>query len=106
MNVGIIGLGLIGGSLGRSIVAKTQHKVFAFDIDAQSLKTGKLLKAYHEVLTDENAKELDILFIALYPKTAILVAKEYASKLKDGALVVDLCGNKRTIVKALKEISK
>ena len=106
MKVGIIGLGLIGGSLGRSIVAKTEHTVYAFDTDIKALKTGKLLKAYHEILTDETVKDIDILFIALYPKTAILVAKEYASKLKDGALIVDLCGNKRTIVKALKEISE
>lgn len=106
MNVAICGLGLIGGSLGRTLVAKTDHTVFATDIDRVALKTGELIKAYHYELTNDNIKNIDILFVALYPKTAISVIKEYAPKLKKGAMIVDLCGNKRTICSALKEISK
>ena len=49
MNIGIVGLGLIGGSLGRAIINKTDSIVYAYDISEQAMKTGKLLNAYHHV---------------------------------------------------------
>ena len=33
MKIGIIGLGLIGGSLARAISTKTDNEVYAFDVD-------------------------------------------------------------------------
>lgn len=105
MNIAIIGLGLIGGSLGRAIVSKTSNKVFALDIDENAMKVGRLLNAYHEELTEENVKEIDILFIALYPKATVKVIEEYAPKLKNGATIIDCCGNKRIIVDKMKELS-
>ena len=100
MNIGVIGLGLIGGSLARTIVAKTEHVVYALDRDETALKLGKLLRAYHHVLTDDNAFKLDVLIVALYPSATIEVIKKYLPLLKDGAIVVDVCGNKRKIVDA------
>lgn len=105
LKIGVIGLGLIGGSLARTIVGKTNHLVYAFDKDESSLKLGKLLGAYHHVLTDENVKSLDMLIVALYPSATIDVIKRYLPLLKDGCIVIDVCGNKRGIVKAFKEFS-
>jgi prephenate dehydrogenase len=45
MNIGIIGLGLIGGSLGRAIKEKTKHKVFGFDINSAAMEKAELLNA-------------------------------------------------------------
>lgn len=106
MKIAIIGLGLIGGSLGRTIVKKTDDEVFAFDIDGHAMIEGKLLSAYHKPLTKENIKEMDVVFFSLYPDVLEKVLNEYCPLLKDGALVVDCCGNKRRVVKQMKELSK
>ncbi len=106
MNIAIIGLGLIGGSLGRAIVNKTQDKVFAFDNNEQAMKTGKLLSAYHQPLDEKNIKDIDIIFFSLYPNALERVLEEYCAKLKDGCLVCDCCGNKRRIVKQMQTLSK
>jgi prephenate dehydrogenase len=105
MKIAIIGLGLIGGSLGRTIVKKTNDQVYAFDINSHALIEGKLLSAYHKPLTKENIKEMDIVFFSLYPDALENALNEYCPLLKDGALVVDCCGNKRRVVKQMKELS-
>ena len=104
MKIGIVGLGLIGGSLGRTIVARTSHTVYAYDTDEKSLKTGLLVKAYHEVLTEDKIGELDIIIFALYPKAIENILPIYAPKLKKGAIVMDCCGNKRQVVALMREL--
>jgi prephenate dehydrogenase len=105
MKIGIIGLGLIGGSLGRAIVSKTNDKVYAFDVDRKAMLSGKLLSAYHYELNDKNVGELDLVFFTLYPDTLEKCLDEYCAKLKDGCIVADCCGNKRRVAKQMKELS-
>lgn len=106
MKIGIIGLGLIGGSLGRAIKLKTDNEVFAFDLDKDAMIKGKLLQAYDKELNKENAKELDLLFFALYPRAFELSINEYLPFLKKGCTVCDLCGNKTRPVEIMREKSK
>jgi len=105
MKIAIIGLGLIGGSLGRTIVKKTNDQVYAFDVDKKAMLAGRLLSAYHEELTDENIKEMDVVFFSLYPEVLEKALIEYCPKLKKGCLVLDGCGNKRRVVRQMKELS-
>ena len=65
--VGIIGLGLMGGSLGRALVRAGGYKVYAADSDEEAMLKGALLNAYDERLTDDNARGLDILVLAVTP---------------------------------------
>ena len=106
MNVGIIGLGLIGGSLGRTIVNRTSDKVFALDISRKAMLDGRLLSAYHDELSKENIGQMDIVFFSLYPNALESALVEYCPLLKDGCIVCDCCGNKRRVVKQMKELSK
>ncbi len=106
MKVGIIGLGLIGGSLGRAIVNKTKDVVYAYDISDSAMATGKLVKAYHYALEENMIKDLDVIFFSLYPSALEKALDEYVPKLKKGCLVVDCCGNKRRITKQMKELSE
>lgn len=106
MNIAIIGLGLIGGSLGRTIVQRTEHKVYAFDLSNRAMSDGKLLKAYHEVLTKDNVNKMDVLFFSLYPEALEKALVEYLPLVKDGALVCDCCGNKRRVVAQMKRLAK
>ena len=106
MKIGIVGLGLIGGSLGRTIVARTDDEVFAFDISHRAMLDGKLLKAYHHELTADNLKEIDVLFLSLYPEALEQALNEYCPLLKDGCLVADCCGNKRRVVEQMQSLAK
>lgn len=105
MNIGIVGLGLIGGSLGRAVVSKTENKVFAYDIDKHALSGGKLLNAFHEQLTEENVGKLDVIFFSLYPNALEKALLEYCPKLKKGCIVADCCGNKRRVVAQMETLS-
>ena len=106
MNIAIIGLGLIGGSLGRSLCKKTEHKIFAFDIDAKAMSLGRLLSAYHEPLTNENIGQMDMVIFSLYPETLSKSLDKYCPLLKKGALVMDCCGNKRQVVCQMQTLSQ
>lgn len=105
MNIGIIGLGLIGGSLGRAIKKFTPHTVYTFDTDEEAMLKGELLSAYDKRLGDDDYKDIDLLIVALNPSATIEAMREACPKLKDGAIVTDTCGNKRVIVKEMKRLS-
>ena len=106
MKIGIVGLGLIGGSLGRTLVSKTQDQVYAFDISEKALIDGRLLNAYHHQLDESNLGELDMLILSLYPNALETALQKYCPLLKDGCLVMDCCGNKRRVVKQMQVLSK
>ena len=106
MNIAIIGLGLIGGSLGRAIVSKTSDKVFAYDIDKKAMSTGKLLSCYHEKLDSDNLDRIDVAIFSLYPDILESQLDLYCKKLKKGCLVMDLCGNKRRVVSQMQKLAQ
>lgn len=103
MNIGIVGLGLMGGSFGRTLIKKTENKVYGYDINPQTMIKGEMLNAFHEKLTVENANELDMLIISVYPDYFSSVLNEYLPRLKKGAVVIDFCGVKRPIVDEMKK---
>ena len=105
MKIGIIGLGLIGGSLGRTIVNRTSDTVYAFDISKKALLDGKLLFCYHFELNKESVKEMDMVIFSLYPNALENALEEYCPLLKEGAIVLDCCGNKRRVVKQMSELA-
>lgn len=104
MNIAVIGLGLIGGSLGRAIVKKTEHKVFGRDIDPDTVQKAGLLQAFNEELDDQNIGDIDFVIIALRPAATAKVMEELAPKLKSGAVMIDCCGTKRKITGVMKDL--
>lgn len=106
MNIGIVGLGLIGGSIGRSAVKKTDCTVYAADKNPDVMIKGALLNAYHTELNADNAKDIDILFICVYPSGVASVIDAYAPHLKSGAIIVDCVGIKREVVKVMEDRQK
>lgn len=106
MNIGIIGLGLMGGSFGRALVKKREHKVYAFDVNESVMLKGEMIKAYDYPLTKENAKLLDMLVVAIYPKDFPNAVEPYLPLLKKGTIVSDFCGIKRPVCKKMNEYAK
>ncbi len=106
MNIAIVGLGLIGGSLGRALSKKTEHTIFASDIDSKALSLGRLLSAYHKPLTKENIGQMDLVIFSLYPENLKISLEEFCPLLKKGAIVMDCCGNKRQVVCQMKNLAE
>ncbi|MDD7458205.1 MAG: prephenate dehydrogenase [Clostridia bacterium] len=106
MNIAIFGLGLIGGSIGRSIIKNTDNVVYGYDVDSESLLKAKMLKAINHTLKEEDYDKMDMVIVATNPKIAIEIINEVSPKLNDGAVVVDCCGNKRIVVDEMKRLAK
>ena len=106
MNVGIIGLGLIGGSLARSIREHTRHTVYGRDINPASLHAALDCEAIHGVLTDERIPECEVLLVALYPSACVRTITEIADLISPDALVVDCAGVKRAVCNPLNALAR
>ena len=98
-NIGVVGFGLIGGSMGLAIKKYTSHNVYAFDIDPEVRKYVTENNMCDGVFspTDKMLKECDIVFIGLYPYKTVEFINENIDNFKENAIVCDLCGVKSYI---------
>lgn len=103
MNIAVVGLGLIGGSLAKALKTRTGHNVFGVDLNDETMLLARISGAIDDKLTDENLPDMDLVLIAIRPMAAILWAKANFSKMKKGACVVDMCGVKREVTEKLEE---
>ena len=105
MNVGIIGLGLIGGSMAKSVKARTSHTVWGFDTDAETMTLARLCGAIDGALTKENLPQCDLILVAVCPGAAVEWVASHAEHIAQTAIVVDLCGVKRAVVEKIAPIA-
>lgn len=96
MTVGILGLGLIGGSLARAY-ALAGHTVYAADKDESILAFAQLAGAVDAPLTSENTGQCDLVLLAIYPEGAAAWLEENAPFISKNTLVMDCCGVKQRI---------
>ena len=99
MTVGILGLGLIGGSLARAY-ALAGHRVYAADTDESILAFAQLAGAVEQPLTPENLPACELVLLAIYPEGSAAWLAENARHISKNALVLDCCGVKRRICEA------
>ena len=106
MNVGIVGLGLIGGSMAKSIKARTGHTVFGIARSEETLMMARMCGAIDAPLTDETLPQCDLILIAIRPGAAIEWVRRHAELISKSAVVVDLCGVKRVVVDGIAPIAE
>lgn len=96
MTVGIVGLGLIGGSF-----AKAYHEagetVLACNRTEDTLRFAMLSGAVDGELTEENIGSCDIVIIAVFPEAAEAFLRRMAPHIGKKPVVIDACGTKRKI---------
>ncbi|MBQ8111555.1 MAG: prephenate dehydrogenase/arogenate dehydrogenase family protein [Clostridia bacterium] len=97
MKIGIIGLGLIGGSLAMSIRRHTEHTVFGYDIDPQVMLRAKAVEAIHDDLTEDMLPGCDIVLVSLFPDLCADYIISHADAFGPNALVIDCAGVKRHV---------
>lgn len=97
MKIGIVGLGLIGGSFAKAYKKNCDCVVYGYDTDRSSLSYAHLSEIIDEELCDENISLCDILILALYPDAAVDFLNKKAHLIKKDSLVIDTCGTKRRV---------
>ncbi len=93
MTVGILGLGLIGGSLARAY-AKAGHQVLAYDTDESMLAFAQLAGAVTAPLDKNSICNCDLILLSVYADASACWLEENAEYINQSALVMDCCGIK------------
>ncbi|MCI5792900.1 MAG: prephenate dehydrogenase [Lachnospiraceae bacterium] len=96
MTLGVVGLGLIGGSFTKAY-KEAGHRVLGFDTDKTILGFTILEGAVDEELTSDNMKECDLLLITTYINAAAEWFKENAPYIDKHTVVIDCLGVKKNI---------
>ncbi len=97
MNIGIVGLGLIGGSLAKAFKRHTDYTILGMDTAHAPVAAAKLLEAIDDELTLDRLCKCDIVIMATYPRATVEFLENNASKIKKGAMVIDCGGVKRVV---------
>lgn len=104
MKIAIVGLGLIGGSLAKAIKKNTDYPVFAYDIDKSSVSSAIQQEAIDGGFELDELSDFDLVILGLYPDVTIDFVHSHAKDFKPGAMVIDTCGVKQTVVNACEGI--
>jgi len=95
--VGVVGLGLIGGSMAKAIHQYTDCTLLGYDLDgavlSRALDEGVLAAA----LTPDRLAECDLVIIALYPEATVDYVTRNRDRFRKGGLVMD-CGGVKGVV--------
>ena len=104
MKIGIVGLGLIGGSLGLSLKnEKLISCVSGTDLNKEHEKQAMQLGLVHEILTLEQMKQkCDMIFLAIPVEGIIKIVKEFEG-IGENTTIVDLGSTKQKIIEAVPE---
>ena len=105
MTVGIVGLGLIGGSFAKAYQAGG-HRVLGYDTDRTVLDFAQLSGACSGELTDERLSECDLILLAVCPQAAIDYLTAHAHQIGPHPVVIDCCGVKRQVCAACFPLAK
>lgn len=100
MKIAIIGLGLIGGSLGLSLKSmKLVDKIVGYDVSKQNEELALSLGLVEEIVTFQEAKKCDIIFLAI-PVDAIIETLQKLTDIDKNSTIIDLGSTKEEILKS------
>lgn len=98
MIIGIVGLGLIGGSLAKAY-QRAGATVYGYDLNQTIEDFAKMAGAVDGRLVTNHFRQCDLILIAIPPIEAAEWLTENAPHLTKDNIVIDCCGTKRHICK-------
>lgn len=105
MNILVVGLGLIGGSVCKALKKYTYHNVTGCDINHDIEEN-----ALRDVAVDEafngSYSGFDLVIISLFPETAEKFFAENAEKFDKNTLITDVCGIKGSFSERIKSTAE
>ncbi len=110
-NVGIVGLGLMGGAIARALrknCGVARERLFACDKDGETLREAEQEGLISKGCEPERAGEMlifcDIVFLCLNPSAVIRFIEKWENSFKSGSLVTDIAGTKGSIAAAAEKL--
>ncbi len=97
MTVGIVGLGLIGGSFAKAY-QQAGHSVLASNRNRSTLAFAGVSGAINGELTQDNVQQCDLILICVYPQAAIEFMRDMGPYIGKNPIVIDCCGTKRAVM--------
>ena len=98
MNIAVVGLGLIGGSICKALKKNTFHHIMGIDSDKTTIQMALEQNAIDEEITADRLCEASLTIICLYPEAIVDFVTSNADKFKKGSIVADTCGIKEYVV--------
>lgn len=105
MTLGVVGLGLIGGSFVKAYHA-AGHRVLAWNRSPAILEYAMLSGEVDGKLDAETASSCDLILLCVYPDAAIAWLRKMGPFIGPGPLVMDCCGTKRVVCQACFPLAK
>ena len=106
MTIGIVGLGLIGGSMAKSAKDRTGHTVYGVDTEAEVMTMARMAGAIDGPLNEHNLPWCDLILLAIRPKDAVEWVTKHDRMISSKTIVVDLCGVKRNVCAQIAPIAR
>jgi len=94
MKIGILGLGLIGGSLAKAYKG-AGHEVYAYDCDKATMDFAFVDGVYDRIMDEDTIGECEAVLLAVYPAACVEYLKTMSPYISKTALVMDMGGTKR-----------
>ena len=104
--IGVVGLGLIGGSFAKAFRLNTKAKIYGYDTNKSVCEIATLDGTLDEILNKERLRECDLIIPALYNQNIIDFVRDNAPYIKKGAIVIDTGGLKRRVCEECFEIAR
>ena len=99
MTVGIVGLGLMGGSLGLALQrTKLVTKIIGFDHNLSHCEEALKLGLVHEIVSFNDIKKCDMIFLAI-PVVGIIHVLQELKDVSEKTTIIDLGSTKEEIIK-------
>lgn len=104
MIAGVVGLGLIGGSLAGAY-KRAGDTVYGIDTDRLTQDFAVMAGSIDGILTDDRLKLCEVVFIAITPQRALRWLTVNSPKIGRETIVIDCCGIKRRICEVGEKLS-
>lgn len=106
MNIAVVGLGLIGGSLAMALKDFEDAVVYGVVRTQSTLDYAQKHQVCHQVTLDpmEVLPRADVVWLCMPPRAIIAFLEEHKDHFKEGALVTDVCGIKTAVMEAAKAL--
>jgi len=112
-NIGIAGLGLMGGAIAKALrtqCAVAQEKLFACNRSGETLnaalKEGLIGRGFDASNAGEMLALCDIVFLCLNPSSILRFLEQWKDSFKSGCLITDIAGTKESIAAAAEKFCK
>lgn len=104
MNIGIVGLGLMGGSI--ALKLKNTHEIHAYDVNVDALRyalqNGWIAKGHSDPAAFFEAVE--VVYLCIYPSDIESFVLKHQHLAKPSTVLIDIAGVKETLIDRVKPI--